>query len=245
MKVGVYVDGLNLYYGGRSLFGRSASGWRWLDLRQLSERLLARRADWLAQGALVERVVYCTAFIDGGIHPAEHRRQQVYVAALRASGSFDHLEEGRFTARWKTGLLATRDNRGRPVIHTSRWPVMVQDSTGRNVRDARFMVSYLREEEKATDVNVASHLLFDVLSSRVDAAVVISNDSDLRFPVRLARRRVPVGVVNPSTNRLAGDLAGKSGDGVGGHWWYRLQAGDFRSCQLAGTVGNYRCPPGW
>ncbi len=53
MKVGVYVDGLNLYYGGRSHFSRSASGWRWLDLRQLSERVLARRADWLARGGLV------------------------------------------------------------------------------------------------------------------------------------------------------------------------------------------------
>jgi len=181
----------------------------------------------------------------GGIHPGEHRRQQVYVAALRAGGSFDHLEEGRFTARWKTGLLATRDNRGRPVVHTSRWPVMVRDSAGMDVRDARFMVSYLREEEKATDVNVAAHLLFDVLSSRVNAAIVISNDSDLRFPIRLARQRVPVGVVNPSTNRLAGDLAGTPDDGAGGHWWYRLEANDFRSCQLAGTVGNYRRPPGW
>ena len=184
MKVGVYVDGLNLYYGGRSHFGRAAPGWRWLDLRQLSERLLARRADWLGQGALLRRVVYCTAFIDGNIHPAEHQRQQVYVAALKANRSFDHLEEGRFTAHWKTGLLATQDRNRRPVIHTSRWPVMVQDSTGAEVREARFMVSYLREEEKATDVNVASHLLFDVLTSRMDAAIVISNDSDLRFPKR-------------------------------------------------------------
>ncbi|MCY4368963.1 MAG: NYN domain-containing protein [bacterium] len=242
MKVGVYVDGLNLYYGGRSLFGRSASRWWWLDLRQLRERLLARRADWLAQGARVQRVVYCTAFIVGSIHPAEHQRQQVHVAALRANRSFDHLEQGSFTARWKTGLLATRDRNGRPVVHTSRWPVMVQDSTGKKVRDARFMVSYLRAEEKATDVNVASHLLFDVLTSRVDTAIVISNDSDLRFPIRLARQRVPVGVVNSSTNRLAGDLAGGPGDGVGGHWWYRLEANDFRSCQLAETVGNYRRP---
>ena len=53
MKVGVYVDGLNLYYGGRSHFRRAARGWRWLDLRQLSERLLARRSDWLKQGALL------------------------------------------------------------------------------------------------------------------------------------------------------------------------------------------------
>ncbi len=245
MKVGVYVDGLNLYYGGRSHFGRAARGWRWLDLRQLSERLLARRSDWLKQGALLQRVVYCTAFIDGNIHPAEHQRQQVYVAALKANRSFDHLEKGRFTARWKTGLLATRDRNGRPVVHTSRWPVMVQDGTGAAVHDARFMVSYLREEEKATDVNLASHLLFDVLTRRMDAAIVISNDSDLRFPIRLARQRVPVGVVNPSTNPTAGDLRGRHDDGVGGHWWYRLAANDFHSCQLPETVGTYQRLPRW
>ncbi len=94
-------------------------------------------------------------------------------------------------------------------------------------------------------MNVASHLLFDVLNSRVNAAIVISNDSDPRFPIRLVRQRVPVGVANPSTNRLAGDLAGRPDDGVGGHWWYGLEANDFRSCQLAETVGNYRRPPRW
>ena len=122
---------------------------------------------------------------------------------------------------------------------------MVQDSEGEPVRNARFMVSYLKEEEKATDVNVASHLLFDVLTARVDAAIVISNDSDLRFPVRLARERVPVGIINPSTNSTAGDLQGEPDEGAGRHWWYRLTEEDFRSCQLPGTVGPYRRPPGW
>jgi hypothetical protein len=40
MRVGVYVDGYNLYYGGRSLCGRGRPGWRWLDLRALSARLV-------------------------------------------------------------------------------------------------------------------------------------------------------------------------------------------------------------
>jgi hypothetical protein len=36
-------------------------------------------------------------------------------------------------------------------------------------------------EEKGSDVNVAAHLLVDVLAGGFDAAVVISNDSDLRW----------------------------------------------------------------
>lgn len=142
-------------------------------------------------------------------------------------------------------MLATEDMKGRLVIHTSRWPVMVRDSEGKPVRRARFMVSYLREEEKATDVNVASHLLLDVLTGQVGAAIVISNDSDLRPPTRLARQRVPVGTVNPRRNPTAGDLQGDPDEGVGNHWWYRFTEDDFRSCQLPETVGPYRRPPDW
>jgi hypothetical protein len=50
-------------------------------------------------------------------------------------------------------------------------------------------------------------------------AVAISNDSDLRFPVEQARLRVPVGVVNPSRNYLAGDLRVIATAGAGRHWW--------------------------
>jgi hypothetical protein len=49
--------------------------------------------------------------------------------------------------------------------------------------------------------------------------VVISNDSDLRFPVEQVRQHVPVGVVNPSRNYLAGDLRGSlppEQGGIGG-----------------------------
>ncbi len=57
-------------------------------------------------------------------------------------------------------------------------------------------------------MNVAAHLLLDVLGGTVDGAVVISNDIHLRFPVEQARQQVPVDVVNPSRNYLAGDLRG-------------------------------------
>jgi hypothetical protein len=33
VRIGVYVDGFNLYYGARGLCGRGTPGWRWLDLR--------------------------------------------------------------------------------------------------------------------------------------------------------------------------------------------------------------------
>ena len=150
-------DRLNLYHGGRQLCGRGRPGWRWLDLRLLCERLLAERRDWGEQRPLLHRVVYCTAFIDGQINEAGRRRQGAYVRALRAHGCFDHLEEGKFVARTRSGFLAVADRRGRPVATRSGWPVQVRDRRGRPVRDAQFMVSYLSLQEKGSDVNVATH----------------------------------------------------------------------------------------
>lgn len=245
MKVGVYIDGFNLYYGGRALFGRSTPGWRWLDLRQLSQRLLHRRVDWSNQGAVLERVVYCTAFVDGNHNRKARLDQDAYVKALLDNHAIDHLEKGRFTAQVRNGVMATKNQDGRPSIVTSGWPVVIQNRKGLAIPEARFMVSYLRIEEKGSDVNVASHLLMDVIEGKVDAAIVISNDSDLRLPVAASRERVPTGVVNPSPAATAGDLRGERTSGVGGHWWYRLLRADFISSQLPDNVGSIQRPQGW
>lgn len=58
MRVGVYIDGYNLYYGGRKHCGRGAAGWRWLDLRGLVADLVAAQQGWAL--ATIERVIYCT-----------------------------------------------------------------------------------------------------------------------------------------------------------------------------------------
>lgn len=244
MRVGVYVDGYNLYYGARSCCGRSTPGWRWIDVRALVTTLVDQQRGW--PGASIDRVVYCTARVDARTNPSAHADQDVYLKALLASGSVDLVEYGNYVARVKRGLVAHEDPvTRRPVIHGSGWPVMVQDAAGHAVPNARFMVQYLHLEEKGSDVNVASHLLVDVLSKTVDAAVVVSNDSDLAFPIRTARSLVPVGLVNPRTTRAAGDLAGRPTDGVGNHWWRRLTATMYRGHQLPDPAGTYTKPAGW
>ena len=47
-------------------------------------------------------------------------------------------------------------------------------------------------EEKGSDVNLASHLLLDAFKHASDTAVVISNDSDLRVPIRFAEQELGV-----------------------------------------------------
>jgi hypothetical protein len=212
----------------------SVPGWRWLDIRGLAESLLGERKNW--PGATVSRVVYCTARVDKSDNSSAHDDQDVYLRALKATGSVDHIEYGQYTNRVKALPLAVKGGSDRQVLVHFGWPVMVNDAAGRRVPNATIMVSVACRGEKGSDVNVATHLLSDVLLDEVDAALVISNDSDLKLSVHQARTRVPVGVVNPSVNRLAGALHGDAQTGVGRHFW-RQGTLPAISCQtrLAGT----------
>jgi len=242
LRVGVYVDGFNLYYGGRALMGGAGQpGWRWLDLRRLATRIVASRSGW--PDPVIARVVYCTARIDGNPNTAQD--QNIYFRALRASRSADRIELGRYVSRVAYAPLAVKGPGGQPVLTTAAWPVMVQDPSGTPLMGARFLVSVARREEKGSDVNVASHLLLDLLHRRIDAAVVISNDSDLALPIVEASNVVPVGVVNPTTKAVAGALFGNAARGVGGHWWYQLTGADLVTCQLPTRIGPLTRPRGW
>jgi len=162
MRIGVYIDGYNLYYGGRGLCGRSTPGWRWLDPRSLAHHLITTHSRW--ENPTVETVTYCTARISGAGNPIGQREQDVYLRALERSGSVTEISFGNYGARVATAPLATAGRNGKPVISHPQWPLMVQDGAEQDVPDARFMASVARREEKGSDVNVASHLIIDVLA---------------------------------------------------------------------------------
>jgi len=52
-----------------------------------------------------------------------------------------------------------------------------------------------KTEEKGSDVNLATYLLLDGFRGDYEAAIVISNDSDLMEPVRIVRRELGLNVV--------------------------------------------------
>jgi hypothetical protein len=60
-------------------------------------------------------------------------------------------------------------------------------------------VEVIKTEEKGSDVNLATHLLWDGFKSDYDIAVVVSNDSDLLEPIKIIRRELglQVGLLNP------------------------------------------------
>lgn len=186
MRTFVYVDGFNLYY--RLLEKRPHL--KWVDPKQLAERILSN------QNRIV-RVRYYTARVSGRVDPTAPARQQVYLDALATVREI-RVHLGTFLASQKfAGLVHPPEFRPRlSGAMDFPWPNVVKIH---------------RTEEKGSDVNLASHLLLDAFRGEFDVAAVLSNDSDLVEPIRIATQDLgcivglltPVGNPNPQLSRVA------------------------------------------
>lgn len=118
----------------------------------------------------IGRIRYFTALVDGLGSSALLQRQKTYIRALRSIPGLT-VHYGSF------------------VTHGATMPLA--DGTG--------LVDVLRTDEKGSDVNLASHLLLDAGAGDFDKALVVSNDSDLAFPVQAVRNRfgLTIGVSCP------------------------------------------------
>jgi hypothetical protein len=235
----VYIDALNLYY--RAL---RDTPYRWLDPVALSDALLP--ADEVVE------VKYFTAKIKAIPNdPGAPTRQQVYLRALdtvprltvvpgffNRRRSFFALAMGRvgedLTAREKLTAGLARLSFLRSGLLT-----MKSDPIPR--------VRIWKTEEKGSDVNLASHLLVDAFNGEFEQAAVISNDSDLGWPVRYVRETVgkPVVVLNPSMHRNRH----LTPDGTPPNEDRRIGLAELAVGQLPLVItdgkGKLHRPPGW
>jgi uncharacterized LabA/DUF88 family protein len=237
-RIGVYVDGYNLYYGGKTLVGNRS--WKWLDIRKLVGTHIPKSEAW--KNSKIIRIVYFTAEVTNS--PETLNRQQAYLQALRVSGSVDQIVFGKFTSRKDENHAVIGSFQRFKKVQLSTDP-LPDEKWFRLDKDNYVQVSHQRDEEKGSDVNLASHVLIDLLTENLDSLIVVSNDSDLAYPITYAREKVPVGLINPRGSQTAGDLRGSSSEGVGGHWWYTLTPEDFLASQLPTSVEGITKPKSW
>lgn len=167
----------------------------------------------------VNRIRYFTALVTPRPgSPHADVRQQTFLRALATLPNVV-IHYGSFMNKIKTRPLVNPPPRG---------PTMVE------IRDT---------EEKGSDVNLATYLMFDAHNDEFDAAVLVTDDSDLVEPVRLVRRefRKHVRILSPR---------GKS-------WqlsqtatrFYQITTANLRAAQLPRTlkdhVGTITKPNGW
>lgn len=188
-RSGLYVDGLNFYYG--ALRGTS---FKWLNLERFANLLLPHDQ--------VVIIRYFTARVMARKDdPRLPMRQQVYLRALQTLGTVS-IHEGRFTSRVKSRALADTRFSPRELFNPHFRPkrlfdLMWRDKVRRRT-DAITRARVVIEEEKGSDVNLGVHLVNDAAHHLIDKAIVVSNDSDLTEAIHIARNfGCMVGLLNP------------------------------------------------
>ena len=161
-----------VYIDGFNLYNRALirSPYKWLNLGVLAERVLGTDAE-----AEVTQIKYFTSWVSGRKDPDQPIRQQAYVRALKTLPNIS-IFMGRFLSR---PII-------RPLINNPSWGKCASVE----VNDTR---------EKGSDVNLASHLVWDGARGAYDLAVVVSKDTDLVEPIRIVRDEIKkhVRVVSP------------------------------------------------
>lgn len=180
MRTHVYVDGFNLYYG-----ALKGTPYKWLNLEALFDQVLPRND--------IRHIHYFTARVEARPPDLDIAvRQATYIRALATLPRVT-VHYGTFLASSARAPVLECGPDGRPLMHNGRL-VVKRRPTGGVV-----MEWVHKTEEKGSDVNLAAHLIRDALKGECEYAVVVSNDSDLLTPIRMAQSDggVKVGLVPP------------------------------------------------
>lgn len=122
------------------------------------------------------KIKYFTALVNARPQdPDQPIRQQMYLRALRTIPNLEII-------------------RGHFLSHTV-WMPLANPSPGQNP-----YVEVIKTEEKGSDVNIATHLLYDGVKNAYGVAILISNDSDLVEPINIVKKDLhkAVIVLNPN-----------------------------------------------
>ena len=172
MRTIVYVDGFNLYY--RAL---RKSRHKWLNLQALCEAALPKACNIVA-------INYYTARVSGSRNPNSPKDQNTYLKALGTLPNLRiHFGSFQVTNTWM------------PLVQPLQFwppglaPFPVPDS-----------VCVIKTEEKGSDVNLGAHLVRDAYMGAFEHAVIITNDTDLKEPLRLVVQEVklPATLLTPT-----------------------------------------------
>ena len=198
MSTYVYVDALNCYYG-----ALKGTQYKWLDYAALVRSLLPLDE--------IGKIRYFTANVKPlGPGDKSHERQAAYLRALDANPLID-LVRGSFRQDDDWLPLAEEKHPVRDLFRPRLRPTtlvrMILSDAGKRRMSFHTLSRVIVREEKGSDVSLGAYLVFDALQGNCSKALVMSNDSDLKDAVMLAKSAgIDVGIVNPHRQPTNGVL---------------------------------------
>ena len=150
-----------IYIDGFNLYYRiKYTPYRWLNLQKLSQYYLD-----LKQNQII-KIKYFTAKVKRkSVDSSNIVRQNIYLRALQTIPDLEIIF-GQFKERQVRGILCDPEDREqlkKDSVRVNKW------------------------EEKESDVNIASHIISDAYENEYDCAVLMSNDTDLKTPLRYVK----------------------------------------------------------
>lgn len=192
-----YVDGFNLYKG---VLERNPR-FKWLDL--VSFCAAQRPKMCLAE------IFYFTANVKARFAGDKSpERQHAYLRVLADQGIRVVRGKFRSDSKWLRVTTTVRTRIIEPVM-PGRWGTVqsaLNSSRSEALPDSP-KASVVDSKEKGSDVNLAAHLLLDVLKFDLEAALVITGDSDLITPIRFCvEHGADIHVVVPNKEQPSASL---------------------------------------
>jgi hypothetical protein len=110
--------------------------------------------------------------------PKDYQIDGIKFFTARVTGSVKRARQANY---WRA--LNTTPNLEIVLGNFTSHPTTMKLAAPR--KDQNPFVQVIKIEEKGSDVNLGTHLLVDGFGDRYDAAVVVTNDSDLKNPMRV------------------------------------------------------------
>ena len=178
----VYIDGFNLYYSLKK------TPYKWLNLEKLIYSVLS--PSW---HKIVE-IKYFTARVQSSLqNPLQDTRQDIYLQAIRTLPKVTIIE----------GKFKRRQIKGKIIVNKPEKREQVKKIFGEGM-----LTLVSKYEEKETDVNIATHIIYDCCTENIEAMVLLSNDTDLKLPLWFVRSKMKkrVIIITPPTKDKKGNI---------------------------------------
>ena len=141
--------------------------YKWLDLKKLVKNIIDPSLH------KISNIKYFTAV---SIQRNSAQRQDVYLRALNTLQDFNIILGRHKKRRVKGRLIKYDSNLDKEYVSQEK-------------------VKILKFEEKETDVNIASHIVYDSCKKNIDCIVLLSNDTDLKTPLKIVKYRLKKEVI--------------------------------------------------
>ena len=176
----VYIDGFNLYHSLKD------TPYKWLNIEALISSVL---------DSSLNNIIKIKYFTANAPFSESAQRQDLYLRVMDTLKSVEIIY-GKFKKRH----IKIRKN------YVEKLSIVKGDFKKlKNIKSIlrENIVQFPKHEEKETDVNIATHIIYDCCKENIDSIVLLSNDTDLKLPLWFARKKLKkkVVVITPTENK--------------------------------------------